>query len=47
MAEQRWLPAITAIFVTLTYLAVTFLKRAEREDFFDRETNFNPLRWRE
>ena len=36
-----------ALATPLTYLAVTFLKRAEREDFYDRETNFNPLRWRE
>ena len=27
----------------LTYLVVNFLKRAENEDYYDRETNFNPL----
>jgi hypothetical protein len=27
----------------LTYLVVNFLKRSEEMDFFDRETNFNPL----
>lgn len=26
-----------------TYLIVNFLKRAEREDYFDEETNFNPF----
>ena len=39
--------AYEALFTPLTYLPVAFLKRAEREDFYDRETNFNPLRWRE
>ena len=27
----------------LTYWIVNFLKRAEQEDFYDRDTNFNPL----
>ncbi len=27
----------------LTYAIVNFLKKAEREDFYDRETNFNPF----
>jgi len=27
----------------LTYTVVNFLKRAEQEDFYDRDTNFNPL----
>lgn len=27
----------------LTYRVVAFLKRGEREDYFDRDTNFNPL----
>lgn len=27
----------------LTYLVVDFLKKAEREDYYDRETNFNPF----
>jgi len=31
----------------LTYVVVSFLKRAEGEDFFDRTTNFNPFRLRE
>lgn len=30
----------------LTYLVVNYLKRVEQEDFFDRETDFNPLRLR-
>ncbi len=27
----------------LTYLTVHWLKRAENEDFYDRETDFNPF----
>ena len=27
----------------LTYLVVNALKKAEQEDYFDRETNFNPF----
>jgi hypothetical protein len=27
----------------LTYAIVGFLKRAEQEDYFDRETDFNPF----
>ena len=48
MAGGQWLmkSVYEALVTPLTYLAVKFLKRAEREDFYDRETNFNPLRWR-
>jgi uncharacterized integral membrane protein (TIGR00697 family) len=35
---------ITEVLLTpLTYAAVNFLKRAEAEDYYDRETNFNPF----
>ncbi len=27
----------------ITYVVVNFLKRAENEDYYDRETNFNPI----
>jgi uncharacterized integral membrane protein (TIGR00697 family) len=27
----------------LTYVVVNFLKRAEQEDYFDRDTNFTPF----
>jgi hypothetical protein len=30
-------------FTPVTYGIVTFLKRAEREDYYDRNTNFNPF----
>jgi hypothetical protein len=27
----------------LTYIIVNFLKRAENEDYFDKDTNFTPF----
>jgi hypothetical protein len=35
--------AIEACMTPLTYLAVNALKRAESEDFYDRNTDFNPF----
>ena len=32
-----------ALATPLTYLVVNFLKRAENEDYYDRETNFSPV----
>lgn len=34
---------IEIIFTPATYAMVNFLKRVEQEDYFDRETNFNPF----
>lgn len=34
---------IEALMTPLTYLIVNALKRAENEDYYDRETNFNPF----
>jgi len=34
---------IEALMTPLTYLAIGALKRAEGEDYYDRETNFNPF----
>ncbi|MBI5813480.1 MAG: queuosine precursor transporter [Deinococcota bacterium] len=34
---------VEALFTPLTYAIVGFLKRAEREDYYDRDTNFNPF----
>ena len=31
----------------LTYIVVNYLKRVEQEDYYDRGTNFNPVRWKE
>jgi queuosine precursor transporter len=35
--------AIEALMTPATYTAVGFLKRAESEDYYDRDTNFNPF----
>ena len=35
---------IEIIFTPVTYKSVGFLKRAEHEDYYDRETNFNPFK---
>jgi uncharacterized integral membrane protein (TIGR00697 family) len=45
----QWLfkSAYEALATPLTYVVVNFLKKAENEDYFDRDTNFNPLRLRE
>lgn len=34
---------IEVLFTPITYRMVAFLKKAEREDYFDRDTNFNPF----
>ncbi len=34
---------IEVIFTPLTYALVGFLKQAEQEDYYDRDTNFNPF----
>ena len=39
--------AYEALATPLTYLVVNYLKRVEQEDYYDRGTNFNPIRWRE
>ena len=42
---SQWLfkVAYETVATPLTYLVVNWLKRSEREDYFDRGTNFNPL----
>lgn len=35
---------VEALMTPVTYLVVNFLKRSEREDFYDVNTNFNPFR---
>jgi queuosine precursor transporter len=35
--------AVEVLFTPLTYAAVTWLKRAENEDVYDRATSFNPF----
>lgn len=42
----QWLlkSAYEVVATPLTYVVVNYLKRAEHEDYFDRDTDFNPLR---
>lgn len=35
--------SVEVIFTPLTYVIVNWLKRAENEDYFDRQTDFNPF----
>jgi hypothetical protein len=35
--------AVEVVFTPLTYRAVRFLKAKEQEDYYDRDTDFNPL----
>jgi uncharacterized integral membrane protein (TIGR00697 family) len=46
MILSQWLfkVAYETLATPLTYLAVNALKKAENVDYFDRETNFNPLK---
>ena len=34
---------VEIVFTPMTYRLVNFLKRAESEDYYDRNTNFNPF----
>jgi uncharacterized integral membrane protein (TIGR00697 family) len=45
----QWLvkSAYEALVTPFTYLAVNYLKRVENEDYYDRKTNFNPLKWKD
>jgi queuosine precursor transporter len=36
--------AVEVVFTPVTYLVVGFLKRAEHEDYYDRDTNFSPFK---
>jgi len=49
MIITQWLmkSAYEAAITPLTYLVVNYLKRVEREDYYDRKTNFNPLKWKD
>lgn len=39
--------AYEALATPFTYLIVNFLKKTEKEDYYDYRTNFNPLLWKE
>jgi uncharacterized integral membrane protein (TIGR00697 family) len=49
IAGSQWLiKSVYEAFMTpFTCLAVNYLKRVENEDYYDRLTDFNPLRWRD
>ncbi|KPK86101.1 MAG: transporter [Deltaproteobacteria bacterium SM23_61] len=49
LVVTQWLTksAYEALVTPLTYGAVNYLKRVEREDHYDRETDFNPLKWKD
>jgi uncharacterized integral membrane protein (TIGR00697 family) len=49
MVVTQWLvkSLYEASATPLTYIVVNFLKRAEKEDFYDRETKFSPFAWDE
>src|SRR5512145_3163834 len=36
--------AVEVLFTPITYAIVGFLKRAEQEDYYDRDTDFNPFK---
>jgi len=38
--------AVEIAFTPLTYKAVAFLKKNEQEDYYDRDTDFNPFAMR-
>ena len=48
MIVSQWLvkSAYEALVTPFTYIVVNYLKRVEREDHYDRQTNFNPLIWK-
>ncbi len=35
---------VEVVLTPVTYRVVAWLKHAEREDYYDRDTNFNPFR---
>ena len=41
--EEAFKVAVEAATTPLTYWVVNFLKRVENEDYYDRDTNFNPF----
>jgi uncharacterized PurR-regulated membrane protein YhhQ (DUF165 family) len=44
MIGNYFIKVLWEVFATpLTYGIVNFLKRVEHEDYFDRETDFNPF----
>jgi uncharacterized integral membrane protein (TIGR00697 family) len=44
LAQYAFKTSWEIVMTPVTYRVVGFLKRAEQEDYFDRNTNFNPFR---
>ncbi len=46
---SQWIvkSAYEALATPLTYMIVFYLKKSEKADYYDYETNYNPLRWNE
>jgi queuosine precursor transporter len=44
MAQFVTKTTVEALFTPVTYAVVNFLKRAEQEDHYDRDTDFNPFK---
>ena len=38
-------PIVEIVLLPVTYRIVAALKKAENEDYFDRKTDFNPLKF--
>lgn len=45
LSQWSFKVAYEALATPLTYLVVGWLKRLEQEDYYDRETNFNPVKF--
>jgi queuosine precursor transporter len=43
VANYLFKVSIEVVFTPITYAIVGFLKRSEHEDYYDRDTNFNPF----
>jgi uncharacterized PurR-regulated membrane protein YhhQ (DUF165 family) len=37
--------SVEALATPITYKVVGYLKKVEQEDYYDRDTNFNPFAW--
>jgi len=44
LAQFALKTAVEVVFTPVTYAIVGFLKRAEHEDYYDRDTDFNPFK---
>jgi uncharacterized integral membrane protein (TIGR00697 family) len=49
LVVTQWLTksAYETVITPFTYIVVNYLKRVEKEDYYDHKTHFNPLMWRD